>query len=84
MVIVGLGGMGGVQLLVVMMVGGVVIGIDVDCMCIEKCIEIKYCDMVVESVDDVIMLVEDVKRLGKVFFIGLVGNVVKIFFEMIE
>ncbi|MBU8753697.1 urocanate hydratase [Priestia megaterium] len=80
----GLGGMGGAQPLAVTMAGGVVIGIDVDRTRIEKRIETKYCDTVVESVDDAITLAEDAKRLGKALSIGLVGNAAEILPEMIE
>ncbi|QTL51043.1 MULTISPECIES: urocanate hydratase [Priestia] len=80
----GLGGMGGAQPLAVTMAGGVVIGIDVDRTRIEKRIETKYCDMVVESVADAITLAEDAKRLGKALSIGLVGNAAEILPEMIE
>jgi urocanate hydratase len=80
----GLGGMGGAQPLAVTMAGGVVIGIDVDRTRIEKRIETKYCDKVVESVADAITLAEDAKRLGKALSIGLVGNAAEILPEMIE
>ncbi|QJX78317.1 urocanate hydratase [Priestia megaterium] len=80
----GLGGMGGAQPLAVTMAGGVVIGIDVDRTRIEKRIETKYCDTVVEIVDDAITLAEDAKRLGKALSIGLVGNAAEILPEMIE
>ncbi|MFL7943211.1 urocanate hydratase [Priestia megaterium] len=80
----GLGGMGGAQPLAVTMAGGVVIGIDVDRTRIEKRIETKYCDTVVESVADAITLAEDAKRLGKALSIGLVGNAAEILPEMIE
>ncbi|MED3937461.1 urocanate hydratase [Priestia megaterium] len=80
----GLGGMGGAQPLAVTMAGGVVIGIDVDRTRIEKRIETKYCDTLVESVDDAITLAEDAKRLGKALSIGLVGNAAEILPEMIE
>ncbi|RBN37031.1 urocanate hydratase, partial [Priestia megaterium] len=78
------GGMGGAQPLAVTMAGGVVIGIDVDRTRIEKRIETKYCDTVVESVADAITLAEDAKRLGKALSIGLVGNAAEILPEMIE
>lgn len=48
-VIVGLGGMGGVQLLVVKLVGGVSIIIEIDFICIWKCFEICYLDEVVDN-----------------------------------
>ena len=76
--------MGGAQPLAVTMAGGVVIGIDVDRTRIEKRIETKYCDTVVESVTDAITLAEDAKRLGKALSIGLVGNAAEILPEMIE
>ncbi|MED3981436.1 urocanate hydratase [Priestia megaterium] len=80
----GLGGMGGAQPLAVTMAGGVVIGIDVDRTRIEKRIETKYCDTVVESVAKAITLAEDAKRLGKALSIGLVGNAAEILPKMIK
>ncbi|MEE3897140.1 urocanate hydratase [Priestia megaterium] len=80
----GLGGMGGAQPLAVTMAGGVVIGIDVDRTRIEKRIETRYCDVVLESLDDAIALAQEAKDSGKALSIGLVGNAAKVLPQMIK
>ena len=80
----GLGGMGGAQPLAVTMAGGVVIGIDVDRTRIEKRIETRYCDVVLESLDDAIALAQEAKDSGKALSIGLVGNAAEVLPQMIE
>ncbi|MEH7510218.1 urocanate hydratase [Priestia megaterium] len=80
----GLGGMGGAQPLAVTMAGGVVIGIDVDRTRIEKRIETRYCDVVLESLDDAIALAQEAKDSGKALSIGLVGNAAEVLPQMIK
>ncbi|KRE02987.1 urocanate hydratase [Priestia megaterium] len=80
----GLGGMGGAQPLAVTMAGGVVIGIDVDRTRIEKRIETRYCDVVLESLDDAIALAQEAKDSGKALSIGLVGNAAEVLPKMIK
>ncbi|MBX9970676.1 urocanate hydratase [Priestia aryabhattai] len=80
----GLGGMGGAQPLAVTMAGGVVIGIDVDRTRIEKRIETRYCDVVLESLDDAIALAQEAKDSGKALSIGLVGNAAEMLPQMIK
>ncbi|MGG0462026.1 urocanate hydratase [Priestia aryabhattai] len=80
----GLGGMGGAQPLAVTMAGGVVIGIDVDRTRIEKRIETRYCDIVLESLDDAIALAQEAKDSGKALSIGLVGNAAEVLPQMIK
>ncbi|AJY73398.1 urocanate hydratase [Paenibacillus beijingensis] len=80
----GLGGMGGAQPLAVTMNDGVVIGIDVDRSRIEKRIETRYCDVLVESLDEAIFMAVEAKTAGKALSIGLLGNAAEILPEMIK
>ncbi|NGM82437.1 urocanate hydratase [Paenibacillus sp. 7124] len=79
----GLGGMGGAQPLAVTMNEGVVIGIDVDRSRIEKRIETRYCDLLVETLDEAVTLALEAKQNGKPLSIGLLGNAAEILPEMI-
>ncbi|MFS1511053.1 urocanate hydratase [Chengkuizengella sp. SCS-71B] len=80
----GLGGMGGAQPLAVTMNDGVVIAIEVDKTRIQRRIETKYCDVMVESLDEAIELALDAKQNKKPLSIGLLGNASEILPEMIE
>ncbi|MBD8114632.1 urocanate hydratase (plasmid) [Priestia aryabhattai] len=80
----GLGGMGGAQPLAVTMAGGVVIGIDVDRTRIEKRIETRYCDIVVESLDEAIKIAKEAKKEKKALSIGVVGNAAEVLPQMIK
>ncbi|BAU26030.1 urocanate hydratase [Aneurinibacillus soli] len=80
----GLGGMGGAQPLAVTMNDGVVIGIDVDRTRIEKRIETRYCDVLVETLDEAIELAEKAKQEGRALSIGLLGNAAEILPEMLQ
>ncbi len=80
----GLGGMGGAQPLAVTMAGGVVIGIDVDRTRIEKRIETRYCDVVLESLDEAIKIAKEAKKEKKALSIGLVGNASEVLPQMIK
>jgi len=79
----GLGGMGGAQPLAVTMNDGVVIGIDVDRTRIQKRIDTRYCDVVVETLDEAILLAQDAKAAGKALSIALVGNAAVVLPQMI-
>ena len=80
----GLGGMGGAQPLAVTMCGGVVIGIEVDRSRIEKRIANKYCDVMVETLDQAIKLAKEAKKQGCALSIGLIGNACEVLSDMIK
>ncbi len=80
----GLGGMGGAQPLAVTMCDGVVIGIDVDRSRIEKRIETRYTDILVETLDEAIVRAQEAKKEGRRLSIGLLGNAAEILPEMIK
>ncbi|WP_044642284.1 urocanate hydratase [Risungbinella massiliensis] len=80
----GLGGMGGAQPLAVTMNEGVLIGVEVDRKKIERRIETKYCDLLVESLEEALSLALDAKAKGKPLSIGLVGNAAEVLPEMVR
>lgn len=80
----GLGGMGGAQPLAVTMAGGVLIGIDVDRSRIEKRKKTRYCDVLVETLDEAIAKADEAKKAGKPLSIGLVGNAAEVLPDMIK
>ncbi|MDF2723971.1 MAG: urocanate hydratase [Paenibacillus sp.] len=80
----GLGGMGGAQPLAVTMNEGVLIGIDVDKTRIEKRIHSRYCDCMLESLDDAISLAAEARKEGRALSIGLVGNAAEVLPEMLR
>jgi len=80
----GLGGMGGAQPLSVTMNGGVVIAVEVDPTRIEKRLETRYLDEMVEDIDDAIEKAEAARRDGRALSIGLLGNAADVFPEMLR
>ncbi|WP_335484550.1 urocanate hydratase [Bacillus sp. JJ1773] len=80
----GLGGMGGAQPLAVTMNDGVAIAVEVDRTRIEKRIQTRYLDRMVESLDEAIELAMNAKRDGKALSIGLLGNAAEILPEMVK
>ncbi|MRN51630.1 urocanate hydratase [Paenibacillus monticola] len=79
----GLGGMGGAQPLAVTMNEGVFIGIDVDQTRIEKRIQARYCDLMVETLEEAITLAEAAKSEGRPLSIGLIGNAAELLPRML-
>ncbi|RXT05237.1 urocanate hydratase [Ammoniphilus sp. CFH 90114] len=80
----GLGGMGGAQPLAVTMNDGILIGIEVDRTRIEKRIATRYCDIMVDSLDDAIVLATEAKAQKRPLSIGLIGNAAEILPEMLR
>ncbi|WP_188386999.1 urocanate hydratase [Priestia taiwanensis] len=80
----GLGGMGGAQPLAVTMNGGVVITIEVDKTRIERRIETRYCDVLVESLDEALMLAQEYVAKKEPLAIGLLGNAAEILPEIVS
>lgn len=81
--IVGFGGMGGVQLLVVILVGVCLLNIECQQSCIDFCLCSCYVDEQVKDLDDVLVWIQCYIVEGKVIFIVLLGNVVEIFLELV-
>lgn len=80
----GIGGMGGAQPLAVKMADGVFIGCDVDLKRMEKRVETKYLDEIVNSYDEAIELGLKCKAEGKAYTIGVVGNAAEFFEYVLE
>ncbi|WP_442600462.1 urocanate hydratase [Paenibacillus sp. KN14-4R] len=80
----GLGGMGGAQTLAVTMNGGVVIGIEIDPVRIQRRIDTRYCDVMVRDLDDALRLAQEAKAAGKALSIGLVGNAAELLPEFVK
>jgi urocanate hydratase len=78
----GVGGMGGAQPLAVTMNDGVVLAIDVDRSRIERRVETRYCDMVLDDLDDALALCEAARREGRALSVGLVGNCAEVLPEL--
>lgn len=67
-----------------MMNGGVVIVIDVDKCSIDCRIEKRYCDMYIELLEEVLIVVNEYKEKRELILIGLLGNVVEILLELVK
>lgn len=80
----GLGGMGGAQPLAVTMNEGVVIGVEIDPARIQRRIDTRYCDVMVESLDEALVLAREAQSHGKPLSIGLVGNAAEIYPEFVK
>ena len=74
----GLGGMGGAQPLAATMNGGVFLGADVDRAHIQKRIDTRYCDVLVEDIDAAIDLALDWKSKRVAKSIGVPCNAVEL------
>lgn len=79
----GLGGMGGAQPLAVTMNDGIMIAIEADPTRIKKRIDTRYCDIMVESLDEALRLALEAKAAGKPLSIALPGNAAEVLPQML-
>ena len=79
----GLGGMGGAQPLAITMNGGVGLVVEVDPERAKRRQAIGYVDMVVDTLEEAMTLVEEAKNQGIPRSIGLVGNAADIYPELV-
>jgi urocanate hydratase len=70
----GLGGMGGAQPLAVKMNGGVCIAVEVDERRIRRRIENRYCDMMLDDIEEAVRVALEAKNEGEPMSIGVIGN----------
>ena len=70
----GLGEMGGAQPLAVTMNDGVALVVEVDRRAIQRRLDKKYCDVMVEDVEEALPMVKDAAKEGKAFSVALLGN----------
>lgn len=79
----GLGGMGGAQPLAITMNEGVGLIVEVDRDRAERRRAIGYVDLVVDTLEEAMTLVEENKDAGRPISIGLVGNAADIYSELV-
>ena len=80
----GLGGMGGAQPLAITMNGGVALIAEVEKWRIEKRLETRYCDLMIEHADEAIDRALAAKKNGEALSIGVVCNAVHLLERLIE
>jgi urocanate hydratase len=80
----GLGGMGGAQPLAITMNEGVALVVEVDRNRIQRRLETKYIDMIVEDLDEALSLALEAKENGAALSIGLLGNAADILPEFVK
>ena len=80
----GLGGMGGAQPLAITMNEGICLAAEVEKWRIEKRLETRYIDVMVEDIDEAIDLAWQAKKESKALSIGVVCNAVSLLEKLIE
>ena len=80
----GLGGMGGAQPLAATMNGGVLLGVDVDPIRIQRRVDTGYCDRLSTDLDEALRLVEQARAERRALSVGLVGNIAKVLPELVR
>ncbi|GEL06250.1 urocanate hydratase [Rummeliibacillus stabekisii] len=80
----GMGGMSGAQPLAGKMAGAVILVVEVDRKRIERKIKEGYCDYLVETVDEALALVDELREKNEPASIGLVGNCADVNRELLD
>jgi urocanate hydratase len=80
----GLGGMGGAQPLAITMNEGVCLAAEVERWRIEKRIETKYCDLLIEDIDQAIDRALQARENGEALSIGVLCNAVNLLERLVE
>ncbi len=78
----GLGGMGGAQPLAITMNEGVGLIVEVDPARAQRRLEMGYVDMVVDTLEEAMTLVEEYQRKEQPRSIGLIGNAAEVYSEL--
>jgi urocanate hydratase len=79
----GLGGMGGAQPMAITMNEGVGLVVEVDPAHAHRRLEIGYIDVVVDTLEEAMTLVDEAKNNGRPLSIGLIGNAAEIYPELL-
>jgi urocanate hydratase len=79
----GLGGMGGAQPLAVTLNGGVALVVEIDPARAGRRREIGYVDVVVDTLEEAMTLVEEAKEKREPLSIGLIGNAAEVYPELV-
>lgn len=80
----GLGGMGGAQTLAATMAGASCLAIECQRSRIEMRLKTRYLDVMAETLDEALALIEDAEQTGKPISIGLLGNAADVLPEMVR
>jgi urocanate hydratase len=80
----GMGGMGGAQPLAVTMNGGVCLCVEVDRVRIQKRLDTRYCDVLLDSLDEALERARAAADAKEALSIGLVGNCADVLPEMVR
>ncbi|RYY19785.1 MAG: urocanate hydratase, partial [Chitinophagaceae bacterium] len=80
----GLGGMGGAQPLAITMNGGVALIAEVEKWRIEKRLQTRYCDLLIEDIDEAIDKAIEAKQNMQALSIGIVCNAVHLLERLVE
>lgn len=80
----GLGGMGGAQPLAVTMNEGVAIVVEVDPKRAQRRVETRYCDVLVNTLDEALNLANKAMAEKRPLSIGLIGNAAEVLPEMVR
>ena len=80
----GLGGMGGAQPLAATMAGASCIAVECQRSRIEMRLRTRYLDVIAETVDEALALIETAKIEGKAISVGLLGNAAEVLPELVK
>ncbi|WP_425992711.1 urocanate hydratase [Brevundimonas sp. TWP2-3-2] len=80
----GLGGMGGAQTLAATMAGASCLAVECQRSRIEMRLRTRYLDVMAETLDEALALIEEAGRIGKPISVGLLGNAAEILPEMVR
>ena len=80
----GLGEMGGAQPLAVTMNDGAALVVEVDRRAIQRRLDKKYCDIMVENTSEAVTLVKDAAKEGKALSVALLGNAAEVLPDLIS
>jgi urocanate hydratase len=80
----GLGGMGGAQPLAATMAGASCLAVECQRSRIEKRLETRYLDVMAETLDEALALIEQAKTDGKAVSVGLLGNAADVLPELVR
>ena len=80
----GLGGMGGAQTLAATMAGASCLAVECQRSRIEMRLKTRYLDVMAETLDEALALIEEAGRAGKPVSVGLLGNAAEVLPEMVR
>lgn len=80
----GLGGMGGAQTLAATMAGASCLAVECQRSRIEKRLETRYLDVMAETLEEALALIEDAARTGKPVSVGLLANAADVLPELVR